>query len=484
MNGHSPREDANGRPRWPLILGAVLLLAAAIGFLVWKGPGDSTVTSSESETGEEAGVEGASAQEDSPGVASRQTPSPLSRASNSRRRPVDTGSTLPPKQLVSTKVQQFIGNRRDVVAALARQFKVQLPPEVGQLFDAIRADDWEKAREIWQVLQATRQSSEQPEGMGMHKVWHALVEAYGAAEAAHTWEPQKLLDYGNAILDSLAPGTVYLGGSDAGRFIPALLNETSGNKHVILTQSALADASYLEYTAFMYGDRVIPPSPDDSAQVFQRYMTDAQKRFQHDQGSPNEPKQVRPGENFQSSEGRFNISGQTAVMAINEGLLNVMLQKNPSVRFAIEESFSFDSVYANAAPLGPLIELRAGKSAEGLTANQVNQALEYWGTRAGDFGFGTDPSDAPEARGAWSRMAAAQGNLFLAHEYTGEAEQTFRLAQQISPGTPQAVLPLVDLLARQNRPAEAIPVLERALEVAPGNADFERLLSEMQSASR
>ncbi len=478
---NAPRSNDDTNARWPLLLGAILLLASAIGFLVWKGPRSSSVAAPETvET--EGGAELASSEETSAAVAARPAASALPRASTSGRRPVDIGSTLPPKQLVSTKLQQFIGNRLDVVRALARQFNVQLPPEVGQLFDAIRADDWEKARATWKLLEASRQSGEQ--SPGMQKLWHGLVEAYGAAEAAHTWDPQKLLDYGNAILDSLAPGTVYLGGSDAGRFIPALLNETSGNKHVILTQSALADASYLEYAAFMYGDRVVPPSAEDSAQVFQQYVTDAQKRFQHDQRSPNEPKQVRTGETLQSNDGRFQISGQTAMMAINEGLLNVMLKKNPGVRFALEESFSFDSVYANAAPLGPLIELRARNSAEGLTANQVNQALEYWGSRAGEFGYGTDPSDAPEARGAWSRMAAAQGNLFLAHEFTGEAEQTFRLAQQISPGTPQAVLPLVDLLARQNRPAEAIPVLERALEVAPGNADFERLLVEMQSASR
>jgi hypothetical protein len=192
---------------------------------------------------------------------------------------------------------------------------------------------------------------------------------------------------------------------------------------------------------------------------------------------------VRAGENFQSSDGRFQISGQTAVMGINEGLLNVMLEKNPGVRFAVEESFSFDSVYANAAPLGPLIELRA-RNSQGLSADQVNQALEFWGSQAQEFGFGTDPTDAPEARAAWSRMAAAQGNLLLAHDYTGEAEQAYRLAQQISPGTPQAVLPLVNLLARQNRPLEAIPVLERALEMAPANGDFERLLLEMQSAAR
>lgn len=480
MNDHPSQETSTSRLPRLLVLGAVLLVAA-IAILVWKRPGNTSSPASSSTPGEEASLETAPADGSAPEVATRQAASAKSRTSTSGRRPVDTGFTPPPKQAVAAKIKQFAGSRRDIVVAMARQFNVQLPPEVGQLFDAIQADDWDKAREMWQLLLASRQSGEQ--SPGMQKLWHGLVEAYGAAEAAHTWDPQHLLDYGNAILDSLAPGTVYLGGSDAGRFIPALLNDTSGNKHVILTQSALADASYLEYAAFLYGDRVAPPNPEESARVFQQYVANAQKRFEHDQQFPNDPKQVRAGENFQSGDGRFRISGETAVMAINEGLLNVMLEKNPGVRFAVEESFSFDSVYANATPLGPLIELRA-RNSQDLTADQVNQALEFWGSQAQEFGFGTDPAEAPDARAAWSRMAAAQGNLFLAHDYTGEAEQAFRLAQQISPGTPQAVLPLVNLLARQNRPLEAIPVLERALEMAPGNSEFDRLLSEMQSAAR
>ena len=46
------------------------------------------------------------------------------------------------------------------------------------------------------------------------------------AECAHDWPAQKLLDYGDATLGSLRPGMVYVGGTDPGRGIPTLLNET------------------------------------------------------------------------------------------------------------------------------------------------------------------------------------------------------------------------------------------------------------------
>ena len=58
------------------------------------------------------------------------------------------------------------------------------------------------------------------------------METYGVAEIAHLWPAQQVLDYGEAVLGSLRPGMVYVGGTDAGRFIPTLLNETSATASV------------------------------------------------------------------------------------------------------------------------------------------------------------------------------------------------------------------------------------------------------------
>jgi hypothetical protein len=105
---------------------------------------------------------------------------------------------------------------------------------------------------------------------------------------------------------------VYVGGTDPGCFIPTLLNETSdGERHVVLTQNALADGTYLDYLGFLYGDRVKTLTKDDNQRAFQEYMADAQKRFEHDQQFPNEPKQLRPGEDVRFTEGRTQVSGQS-----------------------------------------------------------------------------------------------------------------------------------------------------------------------------
>src|SRR5262249_12841620 len=128
-------------------------------------------------------------------------------------------------------------------------------------------------------------------------VWPAIIDAYGAAEQVHEWPAQKLLDYGNAMLGALRPGMVYVGGTDNGRWIPELLNETSdGERHMIVTQNGLADGSYLDYLRLQYEDHLTMITEEDSQRAFKEYFDDAQKRLDHDEKFPDEAKQVRRGE--------------------------------------------------------------------------------------------------------------------------------------------------------------------------------------------
>jgi hypothetical protein len=137
---------------------------------------------------------------------------------------------------------------------------------------------------------------------------------------------------------------IYVGGTDPGCFIPTLLNETSEGEHRILfTQNALADNTYLDYLNYLYGDRLAMLTKDDSQRLFDEYTADARKRLEHDEQFPNEPKQIRPGENVSIVDGKVQVSGQVEVMAINEKLFQLFMEKNPNASFAIEESYPFES---------------------------------------------------------------------------------------------------------------------------------------------
>ncbi|TAL04261.1 MAG: hypothetical protein EPO07_05270 [Verrucomicrobia bacterium] len=333
--------------------------------------------------------------------------------------------------------------------------------DVKRFFDAVESGRWEEIDAAHQALLQPGEGLNQPRSAELHQIWRSIQETWGAAREAHNWPAQKLLDYGEAVLGSLKPGMIYVGGTDPGCFIPTFLNETSdGERHITLTQNALADGTYLDYLNFLYADRLQTLTQDDSQHAFQNYITDAQKRFQHDQEHPDEPKQVRPGEDIQVNEGRVQVSGQVAVMAINEKLLQTLMDKNPGLSFAMEESFPMASTYTSAAPLGPLLELKRPDGQNNLTVEEARQALDYWRDMSHRFETDTDTLTTPDSRTAYAQMAVAQGNLFASKNYSTEAEQAYRIASELSPSYSTPVENLVALLVRAERSKEGFQLLD------------------------
>jgi hypothetical protein len=321
-----------------------------------------------------------------------------------------------------------------------------------------------------------------PRAPALRPLWPAILDAYGVAQQVHLWPAQKLLDYGQATRESLRPGMVYVGGTDNGRWIPELLNETSeGEHHIIITQNGLADGAYVDYLRLQYGDRLAMLTEEDSQRAFQEYVADAQRRFTHDQEFPEEPKQVRPSENISVIDNKVQVGGQISVMAINEKLLWTLLQKNPDLSFALEESFPFKSLYGDAAPLGPIMELRTPNGQTAFTTERATQALDYW--RATTEQVLADPEvfGSPAALKSWSHNATAAANLLLAHNYNAEAEQAYRLSNQLWPGNVESAAALSELLARTGRADESHQLVEEFARKYPDQrADLERLQTSLR----
>jgi hypothetical protein len=389
------------------------------------------------------------------------------------------------QEIVARKVVQFAVSRRQLARALAEHFKTTIPDEFERFFDAAAAGRYEEMRAIYQGLHAQRESG--GDGAWYGPAWRTIVETEGVADAAHDWPPQRLLDYGNAVLGSLRHGMVYVGGTDPGCFIPTLLNETSDaetERHVVLTQNALADKTYLDYLSFLYANRLKPLTQEDSDRAFQEYLEDAQRRLQHDQQSPDEPRQLLPGEGVGVEEGRVQVSGQVAVMAINEKLLQTMMQNNRGLSFAMEESFPFTSTYATAAPLGPVMELGVQDDQNVLTAERAAQSVDYWRATAETLAADPETPKGADARKAYSKMASAQAGLLLARNYRAEAGQAFQIATEICPESPEAVFRYVNFLVDQSRVADAIPVVENALRADPENTQLRDLVGRLRQIAK
>src|SRR6266566_448303 len=381
-----------------------------------------------------------------------------------RRSNPATESTLPKtaEEIVAIKVGQFVRNRREIVRAISRRTNQEVPAEIEAFFDAVEAGNWEDIDSRWQGLAKRsgqyENSTHSPE---FDQFWPAVLDAFGVAEQAHEWPAQKLLDYGEAVLGSLRPGMVYVGGTDNGRWVPELLNKTSdGEQHIIVTQNALADGRYLEFLNVLYGDRLATLTPDDSQRAFQDYIADAQKRLEHDQQFPDEPKQVRPGEDIQVTDGHVQVAGMVAVMAINEKILQTLMQKNPDLSFALQESQPLKGTYADAIPLGPLMELHAPDAQNAFTPETAAQSVDYWRTTTQNVLADAEAAASPYALRCYSHDADSAANLLAAHDYTAEAEQAYRLSSQLWPGNPEAAGGLATILARTGHADEARQLLD------------------------
>lgn len=348
---------------------------------------------------------------------------------------------------------------------MAKRYSVEVRPDVERFFDAVGGGKWEEIQAAFQPMFEQRKAGARED---LNVIWGPILETFGVAEATHLWPAQKLLDYGNGILDSLRPGMVYVGGTDPGRFIPTLLNETSdGEHHVILTQNAMADNTYLKYVDFLYGKNFGTLNEEDSQSAFQQFLADAQKRLKHDEAFPDEPKQIRPGEDIRNTDNRLQVSGQVAVMGINELLLQDFMNKNPDASFALEESFPMRSFYSNSIPLGPIMQLGVADGQTSFTADRATQIVDYWRDMAQQLMSDTDSPAGSEPRKTYSKLVSSQAHLLEDHNFTADAEQAYRLAVQLEPSSPEAVYGLANMLARDGHTQEAQQVISDFQEKYP-----------------
>src|SRR5438477_6941768 len=210
--------------------------------------------------------------------------------------------------------------------------------------------------------------------------WSPLNECDGAYEAFSEAEEKYVVMFGQWILDSLPPGSIYFGGTDPGRFLPTAFckSHPKADPCFVLTQNALADGLYLKYIRTMYGDKLTLPTDEDSQSAFSNYLADAKQRL-------NDGK-LKPGENAKEVDGKMQVSGQVAVMDINGRLARTIFDANPDQEFFIEESFPLDWMYAYLSPHRLIMKINR-KPLTAMPAEALSKDREHW-TRLVDEALG------------------------------------------------------------------------------------------------
>src|SRR5215510_9960370 len=232
--------------------------------------------------------------------------------------------------------ERFIAEKRALAKRLGEKHEVRVPEDVWRFFDAVQKGDWKASSNQFYKIEAGLGRKGGARWMPV-EVWPPVHETFGAYEQFHTWDLELLHRFGEGIIKTVPAGSIYFGGTDAGRFVVSALSAShrEGRPFFTLTQNALADGSYLDYLRDIYGEKINLPTPEETQQAFSEFLKGAQERH--------EKKQLREGERVEIKDNRVQVSGLLAVMQINELLAGVIISNNPSREIYLEESYPLAS---------------------------------------------------------------------------------------------------------------------------------------------
>jgi len=269
----------------------------------------------------------------------------------------------------------------------------------------------------------------------------------------------------------------------------------------------------------MYGEKIFIPSTNEASQCIAEYTEDAGRRLRHDRDFPNEPRQIRPGEDVRSVGGKIEVAGQVAVMGMNALIVKAIFDKNPRHEVYYEESFPLDWLNPHLTPHQFIFKVNRQPLAE-MSAATVRADREFWSRHAetwlsaglntntpvheitnfviriylekdmkqfkGDLRFIHDT----DARRSFSKLRCAVGGLYAwrataakkmeeRQRMVAEADFAFRQAFAFAPNSLEVVFRYVNLLIMDGRIEDALRVAAAAQLLDPHNGQLRNLVSEL-----
>ena len=291
--------------------------------------------------------------------------------------------------------------------------------------------------------------------------------------------------YGHDMLKDLPPGSVMVGGTDPGRFVPTYMifgesPQPSKNKRdqsfdrrdlYIITQNALGERNYMKYLRDHY--TAARPKPSNA---FERWLG-------RENTYPSKPL-ILPTE-FDTVQELVNMAKikepESGRSSNREGvehfsvILRWLWEKNRDEHeFFIEESFPILWTYDYAIPHGLIYKLSKTKL-EALPKEIVEKDSAYWknySTRLlGDPNFKNDF----DAQRSFSKLRQTTANIYRHRGMSAEAEHAYREALALWSGNAEAIAALTSYLWDRGEFDGAIEICDRALKDDPNSVDLWRL---------
>jgi len=372
---------------------------------------------------------------------------------------------------VETIMLRFAEYKIKQMDELAARLNIQIPDEFKRIGQSILENtSWDNVADQYGKLRF--RSGQYTDGKCDPTISTALwsgpiLELYGAYEQAKNWEPDILKLYADLILKDLPAGSIFMGGTDAGRFVPTMFRYGYGSPDVyIITQNALADNNYEEYIRTIYGQTIKLPTPQDINRVFQSYVEDIR--------AGRIPKNANV---TVDKEGKASVQGVQGVMEINGIISKAIFDMNKAKHaFYVEESYVIAWMYPYLVQHGIIMQLMPDKVT--LTDEIISNDTRYWEALCQELVSRADFGKDVMAKKAFSKMRCAQAGIYAFHRRYDLAEAAFKQALDLCSVSPEANFRLADCYLKQGKKKEAREVMAHYLSLEPGNAKAEEFLKQ------
>ena len=290
--------------------------------------------------------------------------------------------------------------------------------------------------------------------------------------------------FGHDMLKDLPQGSIMIGGTDPGRFVPTymILGESTQPAKFkrdpdfdrrdlyIITQNALGEPNYMKYLRDQY--TTARPEPRNA---FERWLGRGEAYPRTPIQLPSE-KEIAEVVKQAAKEQGEPIAGDAQGLMVFSSVLKWIWEKNRERHdFFIEESFPILWTYDYALPHGLIYQLSKTK-VETLPPHVVAQDFAFWkdykARLLGDPQYFKDL----DARRSFSKLRGTTGNIYRHHKMTDEAMRAYREALELWPNNVETILALMNYLWEQDKFDEVIQLYKTALDHDPNSFDLWRLL--------
>ncbi len=259
----------------------------------------------------------------------------------------------------------------------------------------------------------------------------------------------------------------------------------------IITQNALANASYLDAVRDHYGDgrpandsgierwlgrdQAYPrqtlwiPAEKDMDLAFQKYVEELRTRA------------PLPGEEVKVEHGHVSVQGMLSIMAINGYLARMVFDNNKDKHtFYVEEGYALSWMYPYAEPYGILLRLNKEPVAA-LDSAVVGRDRAYWDDLFHQLDADPKYRHDELAQKTFSKLRTADGELYAFRRMADEAEYAFQQAIALCPDNSEANFQLVQLYINLARFDDATAVLASYQKLDPYNPQIREVIKAVAS---